>query len=159
MNVPPPAAAPINPYSIKLGAFNPRDVKTWLAMSELHTSQLDAFGKYVVVSRHLPEDITAQIADLVATHSAPVVAPAVPDWEANYAELRTALLSRFTESDSVALTRCFPTRPSGTAAHPSTYATSRVSSGGARVLTVPRSFATGFSKRCPITYGHTSLST
>jgi len=107
---PPPAApvaanAPINPYQIKLGNFNRHDVKTWLAMGELHTSQLDAFGKYVVVSRHLPDDITAQVADLVSAHSAPVVAPAVPDWEANYAELRTALLTRFTESDSAALTR------------------------------------------------------
>jgi len=100
-----PAAVPINPYTIKLNQFNRHDVKTWLAMSDLHTSQLDAFGKYVVVSRHLPDDVTAQVADLVSAHSVPVAPPGVPDWEANYAELRTALLTRFTESDSAALTR------------------------------------------------------
>jgi len=103
-----PVVAPghvINPYTVKLNPFNVHDVKTWLTMSELHTSPLDGFGKYVVVTRYLPDEVTSQISDLLSRHAIPVLAPLVKDWDANYLELRTALVERFTESDRTALQR------------------------------------------------------
>src|SRR6266481_4988757 len=106
----PPAAAADGGYKgVKLPQFIESSVKQWLALSEFSMGGLDARQRYAAIVRHLPSNVSIELADVVTNH----MSNPNPDWDANYKAFQTALINHYTYSDRVAIKKLLATAQRG----------------------------------------------
>jgi hypothetical protein len=96
----PAMAAPVP--NVKLSAYIEKNVTQWINLSEFAMSRLpEPRDKYECLLRHLPAHIALEVTDVINRHMA--IPAAQVDWAANYAEFKTSLIARNTDSDQTAL--------------------------------------------------------